>query len=213
MVLEDFTFFNSQAIADLNNDDYPEVITGSGGYFVHAFDACGREPAGWPKFTGQWIISTPAGRRPRRRRQARGRHRDAQTAGSTCGHTEGSSDGIIEWESFHHDNYNTGNHETPLDQGTAGKKAKAPLTTELCTQLLGTSSSSSSSSSGSESSSSSSGSTKTNAGGGCSCGVAGDPKSAVSGLAALVGLGLAASRRRRRRAQELTENASRAPRG
>jgi hypothetical protein len=39
---------------------YPEVITGSGGYYLHAYDACGREPAGWPKFTGQWIISTPA---------------------------------------------------------------------------------------------------------------------------------------------------------
>src|SRR5262249_37151450 len=59
MTLEDFTFFNSQAIVDLNGDDYPEVITGSGGYFLHAYDACGREPDGWPKFTGQWIIPTP----------------------------------------------------------------------------------------------------------------------------------------------------------
>ena len=60
MVLEDFTFFNSQAIADLNGDDYPEVLTGSGGYFLHAFDGCGREPRGFPKFTGQWITPTPA---------------------------------------------------------------------------------------------------------------------------------------------------------
>ena len=60
IVLEDFTFFNSQAIADLDGDDYPEVITGSGGYFLHAFDGCGREPEGWPKFTGQWIIPTAA---------------------------------------------------------------------------------------------------------------------------------------------------------
>ena len=42
--LEDFTFFNSRSIADLYGDDYPEVITGTGGYFVHAFDGCGDEP-------------------------------------------------------------------------------------------------------------------------------------------------------------------------
>src|SRR5262249_61560851 len=47
--LEDFTFFNSQVIADINGDDYPEVITGSGGYFLHAYDGCGREPKGFPK--------------------------------------------------------------------------------------------------------------------------------------------------------------------
>ena len=59
-VLEDYSFFNSHAIADLNGDDYPEVIAGSGGYYLHAFDGCRREPEGWPKFTGQWIIATPA---------------------------------------------------------------------------------------------------------------------------------------------------------
>src|SRR5262249_53819738 len=58
--LEDFTFLNAQAIVDLNGDDYPEVVTGSSGYFVHAYDACGREAKGFPKFTGQWILTTPA---------------------------------------------------------------------------------------------------------------------------------------------------------
>jgi MYXO-CTERM domain-containing protein len=197
MVLEDFTFFNSQAIADLNGDDYPEVITGSGGYFLHAFDGCGREPAGWPKFTGHWIISTPAVG------DLDGDGKLEVAIGTRNGwlyvwHTEGTTDGIIEWESFHHDNYNTGNHETPLDQGTPGKKAKAPLTDALCMELLGSSSSSSSSSGSSSSSSSSSGSMKLDGTGGCSCGAAGDVKGGVSGLAALVGLGLAAARRRRR---------------
>ena len=31
IVLEDFTFFNNQAIVDLDGDGYPEVITGTGG--------------------------------------------------------------------------------------------------------------------------------------------------------------------------------------
>jgi MYXO-CTERM domain-containing protein len=132
-ILEDFTFFNSQAIADLDGDDYPEVITGSGGYFVHAYDACGREPEGWPKFTGQWIIPTTAVG------DLDGDGKLEVATGTRSGwlyawHTEGSDQGIIEWESFHHDNRNTGSRETPLTQGTA-RTAEAPLTTERCVAL------------------------------------------------------------------------------
>jgi MYXO-CTERM domain-containing protein len=130
MVLEDFTFFNSQAVADLDGDDYPEVITGSGGYFVHAFDACGREPKGFPKFTGGWVIPTAAVG------DLDGDKKLELVTGTRDGwlyawHTEGKSDGIIEWESFHHDNRNTGNLEEKLDQGTK-KKAAKPLTAEMC---------------------------------------------------------------------------------
>jgi MYXO-CTERM domain-containing protein len=130
MVLEDFTFFNSQAVADLNGDDYPEVVTGSGGYFVHAFDACGHEPAGFPKFTGGWVIPTAAVG------DLDGDKKLELVTGTRDGwlyawHTEGKSDGIIEWESFHHDNRNTGNLEEKLDQGTK-KKAAKPLTVEMC---------------------------------------------------------------------------------
>ncbi len=182
MVLEDFTFFNSQAVADLNGDDYPEVISGSGGYFVHAWDACGREPAGFPKFTGGWVIPTVAVG------DLDGDNKLEIVTGTRDGwlfawHTEGKADGIIEWESFHHDNRNTGNLEEPLTQGTK-RKAARPLTAEMCMavpppvvdpiQL--------------------------EAKGGCACEAAGHGGAGQSAPAALglVGIALAALRRRRR---------------
>ena len=65
-LMEDYSFFNSHAVVDLTGDNYPEILVGTGGYFLHAFDGCGIEPEGWPKFTGQWIINTPRRRRSRR---------------------------------------------------------------------------------------------------------------------------------------------------
>lgn len=130
-ILEDFTFFNSQAVADINGDNYPEIMTGSGGYYLHAFDGCGREPAGWPKFTGQWIISTPA------IGDIDGDGKLEVTIGTRNGwlyawHTDASAtDSIVEWESYHHDNLNSGYLGTPLAQG-AKKKAEKPLTVEVC---------------------------------------------------------------------------------
>jgi hypothetical protein len=38
----------------------PEILIGSGGYLLHAVDASGAEAVGWPKFTGGWIIASPA---------------------------------------------------------------------------------------------------------------------------------------------------------
>ena len=60
-LLDDLVFFGSAAIADVNGDGQAELLAGSGGYLVHAMDATtGAEAAGWPKFTGGWIIATPA---------------------------------------------------------------------------------------------------------------------------------------------------------
>jgi len=132
MVLEDFTFLNSMAIADLSNDGYPEAIVGSGGYYVHAYDGCGREPEGWPKFTGQWIIPTPA------IGDLDGDGKLEVAVGTRSGwlyawHTDAPSTNVIEWESYHHDNRNTGNIDVALEQG-GPTTVTTPLTIDTCAE-------------------------------------------------------------------------------
>ncbi|MCA9621792.1 MAG: VCBS repeat-containing protein, partial [Myxococcales bacterium] len=134
-LLEDYSFFNSHAIADLNDDQYPEIMVGSGGYFLHAFDGCGREPEGWPKFTGQWIIPTPA------IGDMDGDGKLEVAVGTRNGwlyiwHSEGKVDGQVLWPSFHHDNRNTGNYDTPTRFDGANKTASEPLTKELCESFV-----------------------------------------------------------------------------
>ncbi|MFH1469073.1 MAG: FG-GAP-like repeat-containing protein [Pseudomonadota bacterium] len=58
--IEDLQFFMNPAIADITGDGAMEVIAGSGGFMLHAWDEQGVEPAGWPKFTGQWVLASPA---------------------------------------------------------------------------------------------------------------------------------------------------------
>jgi subtilase family protein/VCBS repeat protein len=60
VLMDDYQFFVNPAIADIDGDGLPEVISGSGGYLVHAFNHLGREPVGWPKFTGHWLAASPA---------------------------------------------------------------------------------------------------------------------------------------------------------
>ena len=189
MVLEDFTFFNSQAIADMNGDGYPEVLTGSGGYYVHAFDGCGREPTGWPKFTGQWVIATVAVG------DVDGDHNLEAITASRAGwlyawRTKGKDDGVIQWESFHHDNANTGYLGTKLDQG----KAPTSPTPLDCAAVIETDA-------GTDGGGGSAATPAPEAeGDGCGCRTAGTPAGTLAWLPAIGLAALAVRRRRARRA-------------
>ena len=56
--VEDLQFLSSPAVADVDGDAIAELLQGSGGYYLHAFHASGGEPAGWPKFTGGWMVGS-----------------------------------------------------------------------------------------------------------------------------------------------------------
>jgi hypothetical protein len=120
-IIDDWQFFMTPSIADINNDNHPEILTSSAGYLVHAFDYNGDEPENWPKFTGGWVISSPAvgdfdndG------------YFDVATA-SRHGYvyvwkTTGKRNSMLEWQSFSHDQHNTGNYNVKIpiygDYGT-----------------------------------------------------------------------------------------------
>jgi len=59
-IVEDMQFLAAPSVADIDGDGIAEIIEGSGGYVLHAFSATGGEPAGWPKFTGGWMVGSPA---------------------------------------------------------------------------------------------------------------------------------------------------------
>ena len=58
--MDDMQFLTSPAIADVSGDGDAEIIQGSGGYLLRAFDVDGLQPAGWPKFTHGWLVASPA---------------------------------------------------------------------------------------------------------------------------------------------------------
>jgi MYXO-CTERM domain-containing protein len=184
ILVEDYTFLVNHAIADVSGDEYPEIITGTGGYFLHAADGCGREADGFPKFTNGWIASTAA---------VGDIDGDAQKSlevvvGTRDGYlfawkTKGRASGAVQWESFHHDNANTGNYGTKLDQGSTAR-ATTPLSCPVDETTP---------------------SDKFDAGGGCACRTTpgGSSRAAVIALAALA---LVTSlRRSRSRARRLLQ--------
>ncbi len=126
-LIEDYTFFMNPAIASVDGDPYPEIIIGTAGYYLQAYDACGRSPTGWPKFTGQWIIPSPA------LGDVTGDHHLEVVSGTRGGqlwawttpadeHTAN-----VQWESYRHDNRNTGNYGSPLEQGVRHVAGAGPI--------------------------------------------------------------------------------------
>jgi len=114
---DDHQFFMNPAIADVDGDNLPEVLSGSGGYYIRAWNADGEQPEGWPKFTGGWVISAPAVG------DLDGDGLLEVAAANREGYlyvwnTEGKSSGRVDWASFHHDDRNTGNYLTPIGFGS-----------------------------------------------------------------------------------------------
>jgi hypothetical protein len=117
-LVEDWQLFSTPAVADVDGDGKVEVLVGSGGYFIHAWNVDGVEAKGFPKFTGGWALTTPAVG------DLDGDGKLEVVATTRAGYiyawkTAASAKGRIDWDSFHHDARNTGNFATKLDQGVS----------------------------------------------------------------------------------------------
>lgn len=109
-VMDDWQFFNTPTLVDLTNDNDQEVIIGSGGYLVHAWDWQGNEPEGWPKQTGGWIIASAAVGEF----DGDGLFEVAITTRDGwlfVWDTNGKTGNVFEWNGFGHDPHNTNNVE------------------------------------------------------------------------------------------------------
>ncbi len=105
-VIDDTQFLTNPVVADVNGDGHAEILAGSGGYLLHAVDAHGVAPAGWPKFTGGWIIASPAVGPLGRRITVAVTTREGQLFVWRARSKPGSR----AWPRFHHDPRNTGTY-------------------------------------------------------------------------------------------------------
>ncbi len=114
--IEDYLFFVNPIVVDIDGDGLRDVVSGSAGYFVHAWNVDGKEAQGFPKMTGGWVAATPT---------VGDMDGDGKLELATITrngwlfvwHVRGLSKGRMDWDGFHHDLRNTGNLATKLDQG------------------------------------------------------------------------------------------------
>ncbi len=59
-VTADIAFFVTPATFDVDGDGRHEAVAGNGLHMLDAFRGDGSTPEGWPKFTGGWLVGTPA---------------------------------------------------------------------------------------------------------------------------------------------------------
>jgi hypothetical protein len=59
-VVNDLSFLVQPIVADVGGGSTPYVIAGSGTYDLRAIDAAGAEAPDFPKFTGGWVVNSPA---------------------------------------------------------------------------------------------------------------------------------------------------------
>ncbi len=130
--IEDAQFLSAPAIADLDGDGLPEVIHGSGGYVLHAWDALGQAPEGWPKFVGGWMIGSPAVG------DIDGDGYHDVVINSREGYlfawsTKGPANVPPEWASVHHDARNTSNYEVEIPAQVGPPDLSSPGELKGCT--------------------------------------------------------------------------------
>jgi hypothetical protein len=112
-VVEDFQFFMNPVVAEISGDDKYDVISGTGGYLLHAVGSDGKPVAGYPKQTGGWLAASPTSG------DMDGDGKRELAAITRNGwlfvwRTQGDAGIKAQWESFHHDLGNTGNFSVPL---------------------------------------------------------------------------------------------------
>jgi hypothetical protein len=125
-VMDDWQFFSNPAIVDLNNDNNPEVIAGSAGYLLHAWNWQGVEAPGFPRYTMGWILASAAvgdidgdGKFD----TAVGTRDGWLFAWKTQGKKAGAS---YEWPMHGHDFHNWNNYNAPIDPYHGGTIPPAP---------------------------------------------------------------------------------------
>ena len=108
-LLEGWAILSGPALADVDGDGAAEAVAGSSGYRLHAFGESGREPPGWPKQTGGWLIAAPAVA------DVDGDRRLEVVAVTREGwlfawDTPSPRTALREWSSFRHDRRNSGRY-------------------------------------------------------------------------------------------------------
>jgi hypothetical protein len=109
---DDFQLLSEASIARVaGGGPQRQALVGTGLYQVHAYGPTGGEAAGWPKFTGGWVESTPAvgdvdgdGKLDVAAVTREGWSFLWRTPVSAC---SGSND---EWWTFHHDEHGSANY-------------------------------------------------------------------------------------------------------
>ena len=108
--VEDFQFFSSPVIVDVDNLPGAEILVGTGGKLLHAKNYLGFEVPNFPKFLGGWITASPAAGDV----DGDGKLEIALTTRNGLlflWKTNGDANQSKEWWTFAHDNWNTGNYE------------------------------------------------------------------------------------------------------
>ena len=102
---------SAPAIADVSGDGAAEVIAGSSGNLLHAFQPGGGEPPGWPKQAAGWLLASPAVG------EVDGDRSAEVVAVTRDGYlfvwNTRARAGAGEWPSFRHDARNTGRWTQP----------------------------------------------------------------------------------------------------